>query len=460
MRFRFRLTLYAATVTFLSVFGFIVLLSLLGSASSTTDHETTLSNAVDATLAEYSTIDQSLLAGVSTPFIVDSPNSVDAFIVVADDVGVVSFSTGLVFRETPTVPAAVVLETLEQGSSIAVADVGGVEMRMAARPWPESWGADGVIVVMQPTEFAQQQLRGLAAVLWIAGIITIIATTVIGWLVSGRAVRPLTDLAETTDAIAETGDLSQRLPAEKHNDEVGRLTKSFNGMLASLEDARGRLAASLDTQRQFVADASHELRSPLTTVRSNAGFLLDRPDASEDDRSEAIRDISTEADRMTLLVDDLLMLARGDEGLGLAQRPVDLAVLAADVGRRAERLGHDVTVEAMPATVIGDEPTLDRLMWILVDNAAKHGGEPIRLEVHAGEGRAAIRVIDSGSGFPDGTADKAFDRFFRADPARSPSGSGLGLAIAKWVTEAHGGTISATNRPSGGGIVTAQLPSA
>jgi len=130
--------------------------------------------------------------------------------------------------------------------------------------------------------------------------------------VSGRAVRPLADLAETTDEIAATGDLSRRLPSVKANDEVGRLTTSFNAMLASLEETRARLASSLDTQRQFVADASHELRSPLSTIRGNAGFLMDRPDATEEDRNEAIGDISAEADRMSLLVDDLLMLARGD----------------------------------------------------------------------------------------------------------------------------------------------------
>ena len=459
MKIRFRLALYAAGVTFISVFGFVVLLLLLGRASSANDHETTLTELVETSVTDFAAIDPDLLGGFVSPFIVDSPNSLDAFIVVADDSGTV-FSTGLVNRDTPAVPAGVVDQALSEGASTAVTPVGGVEMRMVARPWPEVWPGEGALIAVQPTAFAEQQLNGLAAALWIATIITSIVTTIVGWLVSGRAVRPLADLAETTDQIAATGDLSQRLPPVRANDEVGRLTTSFNAMLASLEEASARLATSLDTQRQFVADASHELRSPLTTIRNNSGFLLDRPEANAEDRSEAISDISAEAERMTFLVDDLLMLARGDEGLGLAERPVDLAVLANEVGRRAERAGIEISVEAVPAMVVGDQPTLDRLMWILVDNAAKHGAQPIRLEVHTNDSRAAIRVIDSGGGFPDGTADKVFDRFFRADPARSPSGSGLGLAIARWVTEAHGGNIAAQNRASGGGIVTVDLPKA
>ena len=461
MRIRFRLALYAASVTFIAVFGFILLLQILGNATSVEDHEEALTLVVVTAMQDYAAIEPELLNGFASPFIVDSPNSLDVFLVVADDVGIVQFSTGLVNRETPHIPAAVILETLSEGESIAVATDNGVEMRMVARPWPETWPGDGVLVAVQPTEFAEQQLRGLAAVLWVAGLITLIATTIVGWLVSGRAVRPLADLAETTDEIAATGDLSRRLPPVKANDEVGRLTTSFNAMLATLEETGVRLEASLDAQRQFVADASHELRSPLTTVRSNAGFLIDRPDATAADRAEAIGDISAEADRMSLLVDDLLMLARGDEGLGLAERPVDLTLLAADIGRRAERLAIDITVAAEdPATVIGDEPTLDRLMWILVDNAAKHGGVPIRLEILTSPTRAAIRVIDSGLGFPEGATGKVFDRFYRADPARSPAGAGLGLSIARWIAEAHDGSISATNRASGGGVVTVDLPKA
>lgn len=461
MRIRWRLALYAATVTMLGLLGFSILLLLLGNASAGDDQERALTEAVESAVEEFGALDLGRLRTSVSPFLVDSPDSMEAFIVVADEGGAVVYATGTVDGESPQVPAAVVLETLNAGASVAVAPMGGEEMRMVARPWPAAWDGDGVLIAVQPTEVTREQIRTLNAVLWIAGLITLVATTIVGWLVSGRAVRPLAELAETTDEIGATGDLSRRLPAVKAKDEVGRLTTSFNGMLAGLEEARQRLAASLDAQRQFVADASHELRSPLTTIRSNAGFLTDRPDADDADRREAIADIAAEAERMSILVDDLLMLARGDEGLELAQRPVDLALVATEVGRRADRLGLDVEIaQEGSVTVIGDEPSLDRLMWILVDNARKHGAQPIRLEILTSPTRAAIRVIDSGAGFPDGSADKVFDRFYRADPARSPAGTGLGLAIARWIAEAHGGTIRAENRTAGGGVVTVDLPRA
>ena len=461
MRIRWRLALYAATVTLLAVFGFSVLLLILGNASIGQEQEKTLIAAVEMAVEDFGQVDLDQLRVSVSPFLVDSPSSLEVFLIAADAEGRIEYTSGLVESEEPRIPAAVILEALEDGTSTAVADVRDVEMRMSARRWPSSWSGDGVLVAMRPTEFAQQQLGGLVAVLWVAGIITLIATTIVGWLVSGRAVRPLAELAETTDAIGETEDLSQRLPPVKADDEVGRLTDSFNTMLERLEETRGRLAASLEAWRQFVADASHELRSPLTTIRGNAGFLIDRPDADQSDRAEAIADVAAEADRMSLLVDDLLMLARGDEGLGFAERPVDLTLLAAGIGRRAERLGIDLDVRTEEfATVIGDQPTLDRLMWIMVDNAAKHGRQPIRLEILTSPTRAAIRVVDSGPGFPENATEKVFDRFFRADPARSPAGAGLGLSIARWIADAHGATISAENRASGGAVVTVDIPKA
>ena len=285
MRIRFRLALYAASVTFISVSGFVILLLILGNASSVADHEQALTVAVESAVENFASVEFELLNGFVSPFVVDSPTSLDVFLVVADDVGSVEFSSGRVNGEVPHVPAAVIIETLGEGGSVAVSKDGLVELRMVARRWPDAWPGEGVLVAVQPTEFAEQQLRGLAAVLWIAGLITLIATTLVGWLVSGRAVRPLADLAETTDEIAATGDLTRRLPSVKANDEVGRLTTSFNAMLASLEKTRARLASSLDTQRQFVADASHELRSPLTTIRGQCR-ILDGPPRCNRGRSE------------------------------------------------------------------------------------------------------------------------------------------------------------------------------
>ena len=174
--------------------------------------------------------------------------------------------------------------------------------------------------------------------MWIAAILTLIFSGVVSWLVSGRALRPLRELAATTDEIGETGDLTRRLPSIQSKDEVGTLTHSFNQMLDRVEAAQTHLAESLERQRRFVADASHELRSPLTTIRSNAGFLLDRPEAAQTDRTEALADIEAEASRMAQLVDDLLVLASADSGRPLERHAVDLTTVVHDLERRTAQL--------------------------------------------------------------------------------------------------------------------------
>ncbi len=459
MKIRWRLALYAATVTLVSVLGFATLLVMIGSSTSVSNHEQGLVTAVTTAVEDYAALDLARLKVSVTPFIVDSPNSLDAFFVAVGIEGDVQFSTGLVNQSEPTVPAALVLETLAQGQSIVVAPVHGVEMRMVGAPWPKSWPGEGVLVAIQPTEFAIDQIAGLRTVLSIAGVISVISTTIVGWLVSGRAVRPLTNLAETTDNIAATGDLSQRLPPVRARDEVGRLTASFNGMIASLETAREQLGESLNAQRRFVGDASHELRSPLTTIRNNAGFLMDRPDAKPADRTEAIEDISEEADRMTILVDDLLLLARGDEGSQIVRLPAELGGIAASVVRRADKAGVIVALEVSGEVVVmGDEPKLDRLLWILIDNAAKHGRPPLSLKVEASSKAAIVTMEDSGEGFPVVEPNQVFARFFQVDTSRALGGAGLGLSIAEWITHAHGGVVTASNRESGGGLVRVTIP--
>ena len=191
MRIRWRPALYAATVTLLAVFGFSVLLLILGNASIGQEQEKTLIAAVEIAVEDFGQVDLDQLRVSVSPFLVDSPSSLEVFLIAADAEGRIEYTSGLVGSEEPRIPAAVILEALEDGTSTAVADVRDVEMRMSARRWPSSWSGDGVLVAMQPTEFAQQQLGGLVAVLWVAGIITLIATTIVGWLVSGRAGSPV-----------------------------------------------------------------------------------------------------------------------------------------------------------------------------------------------------------------------------------------------------------------------------
>ena len=293
------------------------------------------------------------------------------------------------------------------------------------------------------------------------GIITIIAVAIVSFLVIGRALRPLRTLAATADEIGRTGDLSRRLPAVRTEDEVGVLTASFNGMLDRVEAAQTGLAEALAAQRRFIADASHELRTPLTTIRSNAEFLAEHPVAAESDRTEAVADIVGEAERMSRLVDDLLLLARVDAGAGLTSRPVDLAAIAADVARKASRAGRPVRAGATASAVVdGDPDALSRLVWILVDNALVHGGGEVDLTVASDQEWVTVAVADRGPGLPPGDPVALFERFHRADRARSGEGAGLGLAIARSIVDAHRGSIVAADRPDGGAIFTVSLPAA
>ena len=322
MKIRLRLALYGAFVTAIAMISFGVLLGLLVSRAAPEEQDRLLADLAAATVVALDDAPADSLLPTQPPVLVDLATSTDPYIAVVTEDGTVLYSTGQVDGTPPRVPAAAVVEAVTTGSSAVTAEQGSTEIRMYAVPWSRSdLGATGIVVAGQSTAYTEEQIAGLTAVLWISGIITLIAAVVVSWLVSGRALRPLHQLAETTDEIGTTGDLSRRLPPVKADDEVGVLTTSFNAMLDRLEDSQERLQANLTAQRRFVGDASHELRSPLTTIRSNAGFLRDRPDVSPNDREEALADIEAESDRMAHLIDDLLLLARADAALTSATAP-------------------------------------------------------------------------------------------------------------------------------------------
>jgi signal transduction histidine kinase len=318
-----------------------------------------------------------------------------------------------------------------------------------------------VVVAAQSTEFVAEQLAGLGVVIWAAMIIALIAASIVSWVVAGRALRPLRRLAETTDRIGGTGDLAQRLPPVQSRDELGHLTSSFNAMLDRLAATTAQLERALASQRRFVADASHELRTPLTTIRANAGFLRTQPDAAPTDRAAAVADIAVESDRMARLVDDLLTLARADAGHPLERRPVDLAGVAATVAEQASRRSAGAEVRASadgPADLVGDLDALTQLVWILTDNALRHGAPPVEIATTRHPGWLVLTVTDHGPGIPEIDREQIFERFYRADAARRGEGAGLGLPIARWIAGAHGGTLTATTGPGGGAVFVAALP--
>jgi signal transduction histidine kinase len=286
------------------------------------------------------------------------------------------------------------------------------------------------------------------------------------WRAAKRALKPLRVMAATADEIEGAEDLSRRLPTYRTRDELQRLAGSFNGMLTRLDEAHRRLADALATEKRLVADASHELRTPLTSIRSNADFLLRRPEARASDREAALRDIAAESERMSRLVHDLLILARADAGHHLDRVSLDFLPIVREVARQTWHLhpGRQITVERLggdgPVVVAGDAETLRRLVWILVDNAVKHteDGGRIGLGLATHDGHVELRVADDGPGIPEADLERIFERFYRADAARTTGGVGLGLSIARWVVAEHGGQIRARNNAGGGATFVVELP--
>jgi two-component system OmpR family sensor kinase len=340
---------------------------------------------------------------------------------------------------------------------------GPVSLRVHVRPWQRAdLDRGGFVVAAQTIGRVQTDRAVVVVVLLLSAVGSLIAAAVGIWLVAGRALRPLRQLTAMADDIGRSADLSRRLPEVRRRDDVGRLTASFNAMMARLQDANRWLAEALAAQQRFAADASHELRTPLTTMRSSAGFLRTHTDAAEEDRAAALADIEAEGARMSRLVDDLLTLARADGGQRLRMEQLDLGELAEEVCRQARTLHRERPIHCAgaPAQVAGDADTLRRLLWILVDNAVAHtdDGGNVWVAVTADGSSVALQVSDDGTGIPPHLLERIFDRFFRADPSRRSGGSGLGLSIARWIVWAHGGQISASNNDRGGASFVARLP--
>jgi two-component system sensor histidine kinase MprB len=265
----------------------------------------------------------------------------------------------------------------------------------------------------------------------------------LGLFVARGTLKPVRRLTDTAEHVAATQDLSRRLP-EGGRDELDRLGASFNTMLAALESSR-------EAQRQLVADASHELRTPLTSVRTNVELLAHAPDLPETERERIVVAVGDQVEELTVLVGDLVDLARpnGCEG-GEEPEEVRLDLLVADAvtGARAHVVDREFIVDVEPSMVSGSRPRLYRAVRNLLDNAIKWGppGSPVEVSLHDGE----LIVRDHGPGIPDEDLPHVFDRFYRSPSARGLPGSGLGLAIVRQVAEAHGGSVSAESLNDGG----------
>lgn len=310
-------------------------------------------------------------------------------------------------------------------------------------------------------DIAVERFRWLVVLL---GTIGTLFAFVAGWVLGGLAVRPVAQLTAVAGAIADSHELGRRVPvaairsARQQQDELVRLSLVFNQMLGSLEQANR-------SQQRFMADASHELRAPLTALQANLELLESQPNMPISEQHEALNEAGREVRRLSRLVADLLALARADAGLSLNKERVELdrVLLETLVEARHVTEGKQIEVAQLePTMVYGNPDRLKQLLIILTDNALKYtplGGQ-VTLSLRQVARRAEIEVRDTGVGIPAADLPHVFERFYRADPARSrdPGGTGLGLSIARWIVEQHGGEISLSSSPGQGTIATVRLP--
>lgn len=464
MPIRARIALFGGGVVALTVllFGLVVYFPVERQLQAQQNQDLIQRSNIMATQAEVALFHGGPIL-VPPRFPVDLKNSPELFAEILDTNGVPVWSNGVLDNEFPSVPDSVLHKTAPEHGHLEEITEHGTTLRIYVRQFR---GPDlalaGYIVAGRPVAGIANLLTTLRIFLIAGALLSLLAALAATWLVAGRALKPLVTMAGAAEEIGRTQDLSRRLPEHGPDDEVGRLTGSFNHMLQQLQDAYSRLQGALAAQRRFVADASHELRTPLTTIRSNAGLILKRDDITAEDRHAALQDIADESERMSRLVQDLLMLARADAGYHLDRAPLDIRPIVQDVCRQAQKLHPTRSLEltyGAPASVNGNSDALKQLLWILLDNAVKFtpDGGHVRLGLRSENGRVHLTVADEGPGIPEADRERIFQRFYQADPARAGGGSGLGLAIARWIASEHEGTISARNGDRGA-IFQVELP--
>jgi two-component system OmpR family sensor kinase len=361
---------------------------------------------------------------------------------------------------TPVLDAADIA-ALRTGRTITVpSDDPAVDYRIQAR---SQLRTGALTVLALPLDGVDETVRRLIAVEAAATSAVLAVLGLVMWWLIHLGVRPVQRMTETAGAIA-AGDLSARVPEGTPGTEAGQLGIALNGMLGRIEEAFDHRAASEARLRQFVADASHELRTPLATIRGYAELYRSGALGEPDELRDAMRRTEQEAIRMGSLVDDLLHLARLDQGRPLERSPVDLVQLVEDALRDAAAVDPERALRAVapqPVTVLGDPARLHQVVANLVANALVHGpGAPIEVRVRVEDDKAVIEVADEGAGMSPADAARAFERFYRADASRSrhQGGTGLGLSIVEATVRAHGGTTSLTTRPGQGTTVRVELP--
>jgi two-component system sensor histidine kinase MprB len=330
--------------------------------------------------------------------------------------------------------------------------VDGTHLRMIVGQLPDG----GAVQIARSLDSVDRVLGRLRLVLALVLIIGVTLAALLARLVARRVMAPIGDLTAAAEHIEATHDLARRIPAPG-DDEVGRLARRFNAMLDEIQRSHDALDASVSAQRRLVADASHELRTPITSLRTNIELLGQAEHLSDADRRDLVDALTSESEELGALVADVIELARGDEPLR-EDDDVRLDLLVAEAVERARRHAPAVRFSAdlEPMTIPGSPGRLGRAVNNLLDNAARHSpdGETVEISLHG----TTLTVRDHGPGIAAGDLPHVFDRFYRGAHTRGEDGSGLGLAIVRQTIEQHGGRVHAANAGDGGAVFTVDLP--
>jgi len=388
----------------------------------------------------------------------DSPDLGEQFVRLYDASGQLTFDNSGAAGSVP-VDGGAVRNALAGGSATRALSVDGEPFRARFVPILQNGQPAGALEVGRAAGDVSDTLNTLLVILATAYPVTLAVASLGGVFLASRALSPIDKLTRLARRMS-ADDLSQRLNLRLPDDEVGRLARTFDEMIARLEDAFRR-------QRQFTADASHELRTPLTAVKGEVEVALTRP-REPDAYREVLQKVNEEADRLIRLVGSLLTLARADAGqIPVALEAVDVANLVDSAVEQVRPAAQQRDIELVlppgpPVTLRADEDLLLQLLLNLLDNAIKYtpSGGRVTAGWSTNSAQVDLWVRDTGAGIAPEHLPHIFDRFYRADKARSRAqgGVGLGLSICRWIAEAHGGSISAESEPGRGSTFTVRLP--
>ncbi len=386
--------------------------------------------------------------------------------------GQIRTAAGQVLERTPNLDDSITLPLSETGLQAVRRGQTWVEIdaieaeRLLIHAQPLAWSQGDTPLILQiavSLADQDQNLATLGRLLIIGSSLAVLVAFGIGWLLAGLALRPISRLRQTAQAIGEDRDFNRRVDYTGPNDEIGQLATTFNDMLTQLQAAYLHVEETLQAQQRFVADASHELRTPLTTLRGNIDLLQRQPPVKAEDRTDILHDMVDETERLMRLVNELLVLARVDAGRPLKQEPVQLKPLLEDVCQQAKLLAPQraIICRSEPATtIIGDYDALKQVLLVLVDNAVKYTPPEttVTLKTKPDNGYVAIQVSDEGPGIAPEHLPHLFDRFYRTDATRTNPGTGLGLAIAEELTKAQNGSIAVESQLGRGSTFTLTFP--